>query len=350
MLEHMKTIFVVDDNATNLATAKHALVEGGYRVLTLPSAERMFSLFVKIRPDLILLDIKMPDMDGFAAIKKLKANEGTAGIPVMFLTASTDVETEVKGLKLGAVDFVVKPFSPPVLLNRIANHLLIDEIIKKRTEQIEQRKKQIIELQNGIVFTLANIVENRDKITGGHIDRTSKFIRILMEAMMAKGLYLEEMIEWDLDMVVASALLHDVGKIAVSDLILNKPDKLTADEFGKMRCHTTEGETIIDQMIDQTGNAQFLQHAKLFAGSHHERWNGEGYPRGLKGEEIPLQGRIMIIADVYDALTSERPYKPAFSREETEAIILKDSGTYFDPNIIKIFNEVKDKFAEVAEV
>jgi len=337
----MKTVFVVDDNPVNLATAKQAL-SSEYRVLTVPSAEKMFSLFSKIMPDLILLDIEMPEIDGFTAIAKLMSNEITARIPVMFLTASRDTEVEAKGLALGAVDFVSKPFSAPVLLNRIANHLHISELVKKRTERIEQ-------LQNGIVFTFANIVESRDKITGGHIARTSQYIKILMEAMVKKGVYIEELNDWDLNMAIASANLHDVGKIAVSDLILNKQGKLTIEEFSLMKLHTTEGEKMIDQMMEQTGDALFLRHAKLFAGSHHEKWNGQGYPRNLQKEEIPLQGRIMTIADVYDALVSERPYKPAFTCKEAEEIIKKDSGTSFDPIIIDVFNEVKDEFAVIAE-
>lgn len=338
----MKTVFVVDDNAVNLATAKQALSKGGYRVLTIPSAEKMFSLFSKMTPDIILLDIEMPEMDGFTALAKLMANEYTARIPVMFLTASTDSEMEAKGLALGAVDFISKPFSEPVLLNRIKNHLHIGEVVKKRTERIEQ-------LQNGIVFTFADIVENRDKVTGGHIARTSQYIKVLMNAMISKGVYLEELIDWDLDMAIASSRLHDVGKIAISDLILNKQGKLTAEEFNEIKRHTTEGEKVIDQMIAQTGDALFLRHAKIFAGAHHEKWDGKGYPRGLREEEIPLQGRIMAIADVYDALVSERPYKPAFTCEEAEAIIKKDSGTAFDPLIVDVFNEIKEEFAAIAE-
>jgi len=337
----MKTVFVVDDNPVNLAIAKQAL-SGKYRILTISSAEKMFSMFSKIMPDLILLDIEMPEMDGFVAISKIMANELTARIPVMFLTASTDSEVEAKGLALGAVDFVSKPFSAPVLLNRIANHLHISELVKKRTERIEQ-------LQNGIVFTFANMVESRDKITGGHISRTSQYIKILMDAMISKGVYLEELSDWDLNMVIASAHLHDVGKIAVSDLILNKQGKLTLEEFVEMKRHTTEGEKLIDQMIEQTGDALFLHHARLFAGSHHEKWNGLGYPRSLQGEKIPLQGRIMAIADVYDALVSERPYKPAFTCEEAEEIIKKDSGISFDPHIVDVFNGVKGEFAAIAE-
>jgi len=338
---NLKTVFVVDDNPVNLATAKQAL-NGSYRVLTIPSAEKMFSLFSKITPDLILLDIEMPDMDGFAAITKLMANEQTAKIPVMFLTASTDSELEAKGLALGAMDFISKPFSTPVLLNRIKNHLNIGDIVKKRTERIEK-------LQNGIVFTFANIVESRDKVTGGHITRTSKYIKSLVNAMVAKGIYLEELMDWDLDTVIISSRLHDVGKIVVSDLILNKQGKLTYEEFSEIKRHTTEGERVIDQMISQTGDAQFLHHAKIFAGAHHERWDGKGYPRGLREEEIPLQGRIMAIADVYDALVSERSYKPAFTSAEADEIIKKDSGTAFDPLIVDAFNGIKEEFANIAE-
>ncbi|MCL2102133.1 MAG: HD domain-containing protein [Fibromonadales bacterium] len=201
-------------------------------------------------------------------------------------------------------------------------------------------RKNTIELkrlQNAIVFVMANLVESRDKITGGHIERTSRYIKILMEAMVNEGLYWEEMVEWDLDTAVASARLHDIGKISVPDQILNKPSKLTPDEFMKIRNHTTEGKQIIDQMIAQTGNTQFLHHAKLFAEYHHERWDGKGYPHGLKGKEIPLQGRIMAIVDVYDALVSERPYKPSFPHEKAIAIIQKDSGTSFDSQIVEIF-------------
>ncbi|MCL1956293.1 MAG: response regulator [Fibromonadales bacterium] len=338
---NMKTVFVVDDNPVNLATAKQAL-NGIYRVLTIPSAEKMFSLFSKITPDLILLDIEMPEMDGFAALKKLMENEQTAKIPVMFLTASTDSEMEAKGLALGAMDFISKPFSVPVLLNRIKNHLNIGDIVKKRTERIEQ-------LQNGIVFTFANIVESRDKVTGGHITRTSKYIKSLLNAMIAKGVYLEELMDWDLDTAIISSRLHDVGKIVVSDLILNKQGKLTYEEFSEIKRHTTEGEKVIDQMIAQTGEAQFLHHAKIFAGAHHERWDGKGYPRGLREEEIPLQGRIMAIADVYDALVSERSYKPAFSSAEAAEMIKNDSGTAFDPLIVGVFDEIKGEFAEIAE-
>ena len=338
----MKTIFAVDDSDVNLTKAKQALT-GHYRVLTMPSAERMFTLLQKISPDLILLDIEMPEMDGFSALQKLMEDEHTAKIPVMFLTASTDEAIESRGFELGAVDFVTKPFSTSVLLNRIATHLHIDGIIKKRTERIEQ-------LQNGIISVLAAFVENRDKLTGGHIERTSQYLRLMIEGMLAKGVYEEEIKNWQIDVVVSSARLHDVGKIEISDLILNKPGKLTADEFTQMSSHTFGGEKIIDQVINKTGEGSFLRHAKLFAGYHHERWDGTGYPYALKGQEIPLQGRIMAIADVYDALISERPYKPAFPTERAEQIIEDDAGTVFDPSLVAVFKDMKAAFAAVGKI
>jgi len=219
---------------------------------------------------------------------------------------------------------------------------LLDRIVKERTERIEQ-------LQKGIVFTFANTVESRDKVSSGHITRISKYLKVLIDAMIDKGVYSEELTSWDLDTVIASSNLHDVGKIVVSDFILNKQGKLTFEEFHEITRHTTEGEKLIDQMIAQTGDAPFLHHARLFAGSHHERWDGKGYPRNLEEEEIPLQGRIMAIVDVYDALVSERPYKPAFSNEEAEEIIKNDAGAAFDPLIIDIFNDVKEEFAAIAK-
>jgi putative two-component system response regulator len=335
----METIFIVDDADTNLAKAKQALGEV-YRVLTMPSAAKMFTLLEKIIPDLILLDIEMPEMDGFTALEKLLQNKKTTKIPVIFLTAQTDAAIESRGFEMGAVDFITKPFSEPVLINRIASHLHFADLIKKRTKHIER-------LQNSIVSVLADMVENRDKVTGGHVERTTYYVNILLNRAMSSGLYKDELSSWDLDVIASSVKLHDIGKIVVSDLILNKPDKLSAEEFEIMKSHAIEGEKIIDKIIKQIGEDTFLKHAKLFAGYHHERWDGLGYPYGLKGENIPLQGRIMALADVYDALTSERPYKKAFSHEHSTDIIMENVGKQFDPIIAKIFFDTKDEFKAI---
>ena len=335
----MKTIFVIDDSDTNLSMAESVLEEQ-YRVMTMPSAEKMFTMLEKVVPDLILLDIEMPEMDGFQALLKLKTSSLWADIPVMFLTGRDDVKVEAQGLEMGAVDFITKPFSAPVLLNRIKTHLDIDGIIRDRTSQLNR-------LQNSIVAVLADMVENRDKVTGGHIERTSNYIKILIEAMKDRGVYIDEMQGWDTEKIISSARMHDLGKISITDVIINKPGKLTEEEFEKMKTHAEEGERIIDEIISRTGEGEFLRNARLFAGTHHERWDGKGYPRGLKGDEIPLQGRIMAIVDVYDALVSERPYKNAFSHEEAVKIIRESSGSHYDPKITEIFLSVQEQFKAI---
>jgi len=344
-----KTIFLVDDNATNLTVAEDALAKQ-YRVISLSSAMQMFSALEKFKPDLILLDIEMPEMTGFEAMKKLKASDSFAEIPVIFLTGRTDHNSEAHGIELGAVDFISKPFSTPVLLNRIKNHLNMDELIQERTAQLARRTEQLVLLKNGIVYTMADLVENRDKNTGGHIDRTATYLKLLVDKMMEHGVYAEEIRSWNIESFISSSRLHDLGKIVISDSILNKPGPLTQEEFVAMKLHALEGERIIEKAIRQTGDAEFLNNAKMIAAYHHECWDGTGYPYGLKGENIPLQARIMAIIDVYDALVSERPYKKAFSHEDAMEIILKGSGKHFDPSIVKIFSEVNDQIAKAKTV
>jgi putative two-component system response regulator len=334
----MKTIFVVDDNDTNLIKAKRAL-EGQYRIRTMSSAETMLTLIGKIVPDLILLDIEMPEMDGFSAINKLKANEKTAHIPVVILTAYENDAVEALGLKLGAVDFIIKPFSEPVLLNRIAYHLHTEELLRKRAAQVDC-------VQDGILEVVANMVESRDKTMREHIKRTSKYIEILLKAMQEKGVYTEEIQNWNPGTVICAARLHDVGNIAVSDVIFNKPAKLTKDEYEIVKSHAMEGERIIEKIIAKTGENPYLRHAKLIAGCHHEKWDGTGYPRGLKGDKIPLEGRIMALADVYDALISKRAYRKPYTQEDAERIIWKETRKHFDPAIVTVFAGVTEKFAD----
>jgi len=335
----MKTIFAVDDSDTNLSIVKKAL-ENQYRIFTMPSAGKMFALLKKITPDLILLDIEMPEMDGSEALQILKANPLYADIPVIFLTSYSDDEIEASGFELGVVDFVTKPFSSHVLLNRIKTHLDIDELIHERTARISR-------LQNGIVTVLADVVEERDKETGGHNDRTAAYVKILIEGMIKDGVYSNEMYKWDMEKVVSAARLHDLGKIHVIDAILNKPGKLTSEEFEQMKLHTTEGARIIDRMIGQIGEEEYLRNAKLFAEFHHERWDGKGYPHGLKEEMIPLQGRILAIVDVYDAIVSKRSYKEPATDEEATSIIAAESGKAFDPKIVEVFLKVKDQIKAV---
>ena len=327
-----KTIFVVDDNDMNLVVAEEALSDQ-YRVLTLPSADKMFKLLEKIMPDLILLDIDMPVMDGFQTLQKLQTIDSCAEIPVIFLTGMTDSAVEARVFELGAVDFISKPFSAPVLRNRIRTHLNIESLIRERTEKLEQ-------LRNGLIYIIADLVESRDVSTGGHIERTAGYIRIMVNAIVSRGLYAEEMQDLDTEALVSSARLHDLGKIAIPDAVLNKLGSLTLEEFELMKTHTVVGEAVIDKILSRVGDDTFLRNAKLFASTHHERWDGTGYPRGLKGLEIPIQGRILAIVDVFDALTSDRQYKRKQTEDDVIEIIRSNRGKLFDPLLVDAFLDV----------
>jgi putative two-component system response regulator len=333
---------MVDDSDTSLSVARKAL-ENQYRVLTMPSGVKMFSLLEKITPDLIILDIEMPGMDGFETLQILKSKPLFADIPVMFLTSYTDDVIEARGFEMGVVDFISKPFSAPVLLNRIKTQLDIEDIISERTKRIKR-------LQNGIMAVFANVVEERDLNTIGHNDRTATDVKILITAMKERGLYADEISQWDIDKVASSARLHDMGKINVLDTVLNKPGKLDEKEYEQIKTHPIEGVKLIDRIINQTGEEDFLRNAKMFAEFHHEHWDGTGYPHGLKGTDIPLHGRIMAIIDVYDALISKRPYKEPISSEEAAKIISNGAGKQFDPKIVEVFLAVQEQLKEVKEV
>ena len=355
-----KTIFLVDDDMTNLTIGKKALADY-YNVFTLSSGALMLKMLENIQPDLILLDVDMPKMDGHEAIRLLKEGKH-AGIPVVFLTALNNEEMELKGLSLGAIDYIAKPFSAPLLLKRIEVHLLVEAQKKELNEQkrellffnnnltqmVEEKAGTIIELKNAILSTMAEVVEYRDEITGGHIVRTQRYIKALLDEMKSGGIYAKEVSVLDEELVLQSCQLHDVGKIAITDLILNKPGKLTSDEFEKMKTHTSYGEKIILQLKEKTMDSDFLEYAKIFAVSHHERWDGSGYPNKLKGEEIPLLGRIMAIGDVYDALVEPRPYKDAFSHEKAVQIILEGRGGHFDPVLTDVFKKINHVFEKIA--
>lgn len=337
---HMQqTIFVVDDSDVILNAAEEGLGPY-YNVLTMPSGMSMFSMLRNIRPSLILLDIAMPEINGFQTLEVLKKTAKYANIPVMFLTGMTDEETKTKCFELGAVDFITKPFSVPVLANRIKLHLNMHRRIQERSLALEHAHRSLMSV-------LADIVESRDKNTGGHIDRTTRYIKLLIQGMLDRGVYASELEDWNLTDVAICAALHDVGKIAIPDVVLNKPGKLTYDEFELIKTHAAKGTEIINKVINRTGEDKFLYPSRVFAGFHHENWDGSGYPHGLKGRDIPLGGRIMAVVDVYDALVSERPYKKAFTDEEAVSIISADSGKKFDPAIVDVFLALKDEFASL---
>ena len=217
--------------------------------------------------------------------------------------------------------------------------------MKTKTDKITKNNRQTADdIYNMTISVIADLIENRDQVSTGHIERTQFYIKTLIEKLVSEGIYSDELKDWDMNVILSSSQLHDVGKINIGESILNKPGILTKEEYELVKTHCIKGEIIIDYIVSKTREDDFLFHAKKFAGSHHEKLNGTGYPRGLSKEEIPLEGRLMAIADVYDALVSERPYKVPFSHEEALEIINDDSGKYFDPIIVKTFLSVADNF------
>jgi putative two-component system response regulator len=350
-----QTIMLVDDNQANLNIGKNMLKDR-YEVYALPSAERLFTFLEAVTPDLILLDIKMPDMNGLDVIRILKTDMRYAAVPVIFFTSMAEEANELEGFALGAADYVSKPFSAAILLKRIENQLLIERqkeelknLNSKLIEMLRAKFTQISSLQNFIISSLAELVEFRDAFTGGHISRTQKYVELLINGMIERDVYSGELLSWEnMEYIVSSTQLHDLGKIFISDAILNKPGKLTGDEFEIMKTHAAKGAEAIRRLTGEGENKIFLKYAEIAAGTHHEKWDGSGYPAGLKGQEIPLLGRLLAIADVYDALTSHRPYKPAFDTEKSAGIIIEASGAHFDPALVKIFKILHENFAAIA--
>jgi putative two-component system response regulator len=286
----------------------------------------------------------MPEINGYEAIGTLKSNPRTADIPVVFLTSKTDTISELEGFSLGAVDYISKPFSPQLLLKRVEVHLLLESqkaelknLNENLQQMVEEKTGEVLELQNAVLITMANLVEYRDDVTGGHVERTEKFLRCLVDEMRNQNIYQDILNTWNIDLFLQSSKLHDVGKIAIRDSILLKPGPLTKEEFEEMKKHSIFGERVIEKIQQNAKESIFLTHGKIMAGTHHEKWDGSGYPRGLAGSDIPLQGRLMALVDVYDALISDRPYKKAFPPEQAVGIIAEGCGSHFDPSLKAVF-------------
>jgi len=354
MDEQKPCIFLVDDNILNLNSGKNAL-KHKYSVITMPSGEKLLLSLQKVKPDLILLDIEMPGMSGYDVIKELKSNPETAEIPVIFLTGKTEVENELLGLSLGAVDYITKPFSPPLLVKRVELHLLLHaqknelrEFNGNLVKMVDERTRDVSALQNAIITWVAEVIEFRDEETGQHVDRVQKYLEILLDEMKTIKKYADEIATWDIEAFLKSTLLHDVGKIKIRDDILLKKARLTNEELVDMKLHSLYGKSLIESLQDKVPNQTFLEYAKILAYRHHERWDGTGYPDHLRGEEIPLQARMMAIADVYDALISERPYKTALSHDDAMQNIVKERGAQFDPELTDLFIRVSDKIQKIS--
>ncbi len=305
-------------------------------------------------PDLILLDVVMPGMDGFEVCRRLKEKEETRDIPVLFLTALNDIREKSQGFTLGAADYITKPFDTREVRMRVETHLsakLARSLLKDENHILEELvKRKTVELQNTqdvAIFTAASLAETRDKETGNHLLRTQAYIRILAENA-AKGVYREILDSAAIERIVKSSPLHDIGKVGIPDKILLKPGRLTEEEFNEMKHHTVYGRDTLLRAVSRIKGTPFLDTATEIAYTHHEKWNGRGYPQQLKGEEIPISGRLMAIADVYDALISKRVYKDQLSHNRAVEIIREDSGTSFDPELVLIFLEHHEEFRDAA--
>jgi putative two-component system response regulator len=305
---------------------------------------------------MILLDIERPVLNGYEVLKQLKENPDTNEIPVIFLTSHTDPGSELEGLNLGAIDYVTKPFSAPILLKRLENNLLLVSQGKRLKrynlnlkEMVDAQTREIKKLQNGIIDMVAEVVEFRNDMGSGHIERITSYMKVIVDALLEQRVYREDTINWDAVFLIPAAQLHDVGKICIGEVILNKPSRLTPEEFDEIKKHPAYGLMIIDRMEQTIGKHVFLSYAGVIAEAHHERWDGRGYPAGLKEKEVPLPARIMAIIDVYDALISPRPYKQPMSHSEAIDVIIQEKGKAFDPLLVDVLVAHADEFAHIGE-
>lgn len=350
-------ILVVDDDKTNLMLAQKILLPQ-YRMAATNSGAAALKYLENNRPDLILLDISMPEMDGFEVMKKLRENEETALIPVIFLTADNTPETEVECFRVGAMDFVVKPFVPDILLSRVAKTIELEQyrhnlenMVREQAQKITEDAMRLSKIQESVIIGMANLIESRDGSTGRHVKNTQMYVSMIANELFQRGLFPGELTEEYIEDLCKAAPLHDVGKIKVPDAILQKPGKLTPEEFETMKRHTTYSRKIIETIIGDIEDEHYVRIVGDIAMYHHERWDGTGYPAGLMGDNIPLSARIMAIADVFDALYEERCYKPPIRPIERIIQIMSEGrGTQFDPVIIDVFMEMVPMIKKVLHI
>ena len=342
-------ILVVDDVDTNRLILEEILndsydivqaADGFQAVNILMSGDRL--------PSIILLDIMMPDMDGYEVLDIVMHNPALNKIPVIFITAADADVNESKGIMSGAVDYISKPFNPEVVKARVKSHLMLRHYSESLEEQVAEKVAEIIKTKERMLDTMANMIECRNIESGHHVKRTSALAKITVDYLFSHPERKRPVQKEDLDIIPKAVPLHDLGKIGITDEILLKPGKLTDEEYAVMKTHSAIGSNIIKSLIDDPSDI-YLTKCYDIARSHHERWDGRGYPDGLKGDNIPLAARIMALADVYDALVSARVYKPAMTIERAEEIINEGSGTQFDPEVVAAFNDVKGDFRKQYE-
>ncbi len=341
-------ILIVDDVPANIQVLVSVLKEDGYQISVATSGRQALELVGKVRPDLLLLDIMMPEMDGYEVCSRLKAEEATRHIPVLFITALADAEDEAKGLALGAVDYITKPIHPELVRARVRNHLELKQYQNQLEETVSLRTRELQLTQAVMIESLATLAEYRDPETGGHIKRTQNYVKVLATKLKDHPRFSGELDDATIEMLYQSAPLHDIGKVGVRDVVLLKNGKLSDDEFSIMKKHTEFGNEALRITEQKLGKSTFLHHAREFAYTHQEKWDGSGYPRGLKGDEIPVSGRLMAVADVYDALISKRIYKPPMPHEKAVQIIAEGKGSHFDPDVVDAFLALEAVFRNIA--
>lgn len=340
-------VMIVDDVEANIDVLVNTLGEL-YDVRVAMDGESALEDIMEDPPDLVLLDIVMPGLNGYEVCENLKSHNLTKGIPVIFLTAMNEEKDEARGLALGAVDYITKPFSPELVKARVKNHLELKRHRDNLEELVKERTRELTLTQEVTISSLSSLAETRDPETGGHILRTQRYIRALARKLQNHPKYRGFLDEKTIEFIFISAPLHDIGKVGVPDHILLKPVKLTDEEFKVMQNHVILGYDILRLAEAKLGKNSFMTFAKDIAFTHQEKWDGTGYPRGLKGEDIPVVGRLMAIADVYDALISKRVYKPPFPHAKAVSTMLKGRGTHFDPDMIDAFLEIEEEFRKIA--
>ncbi len=350
------TILVVDDTPDNL-TLMAGLLKETYRVRLANSGEKALRYAVDPEvPDLILLDIMMPGMDGFQVCQALKDNPATRDVPIIFLTAMSATEDEKRGLALGAADFITKPVNPPIVLARVETQLkvkLAADFLRDQNAFLEaevaKRSRELAAIQDVTILAMASLAETRDNDTGNHILRTQNYVKLLAEALRDHPRFRALLSDTYITTLFKSAPLHDIGKVGIPDRILLKPGRFEPHEFEIMKTHCKLGRDAIQHAEDRLGlEVDFLQMAKDIAYCHQEKWDGSGYPEGLAGESIPASARLMAVADVYDALISRRVYKEGMPHEKAVQIISDGRGSHFDPVVVDAFMDIAGQFQQVA--
>ena len=350
------TVLIVDDAPENLVVLGEVL-SGTYRVRVATSGEKALKLArAAPRPDIVLLDIMMPGMDGFAVLERLRIDPDTKDIPVIFITAMSGAEDEERGLALGAVDYITKPIQPAVVLARVRTHLELKQArdwLRDRNAALEaevaRRMAEILIVQDVAIRALATLAEVRDPETGAHLLRTQHYVRILAERLSRHPKHRDALTPYRIGLIAKSAPLHDIGKVGIPDSILLKPGKLSPHEWEIMKTHAALGaEALAKVELEAEHPVDFLTVAREIARSHHEKWDGSGYPDGLAGDAIPLGARLMALADVFDATLSRRVYKAPMPLDEVLGIIRAERGRHFDPDVVDAFFEEQDRMTDIA--